>query len=194
LFRPDSPTVFEVEAQGLPSSRATRLAHVPCSLTPVSRASARCCLRGIQRSRPHDDNLSGLNHTARLLAVYASQSASPHPTQDSLPACFRFGRAGFVPLGRSAGFRVSPSAPPPAPSFLAHWILFTSNRPIRPPDDSQLAIASSSSRSRLRRFARSVARRWVAESRVARARSQQMTSSSSRSGTSFGASGVGPMA
>jgi hypothetical protein len=30
--------------------------------------------------------LSGLNHTARVLAVYASPPQSPASTQDSLPA------------------------------------------------------------------------------------------------------------
>ena len=40
--------------------------------------------------------LSGLNRAARTLAVYASQSASPQPTQDSLPARWlRFGRTGL---------------------------------------------------------------------------------------------------
>ena len=38
------------------------------------------------RTRAHDEEISGLNHTAFDLAVYASQWRSPATTQDSLPA------------------------------------------------------------------------------------------------------------
>ena len=38
------------------------------------------------KTRAHDKEISGLNHTAFDLAVYASQWRSPAPTQDSLPA------------------------------------------------------------------------------------------------------------
>src|SRR5271155_2895542 len=44
--------------------------------------------------------ISGLNHTAFDLAVYASQWRSPAPTQDSLPGCWP-GSAGrdWLPAG-----------------------------------------------------------------------------------------------
>ena len=40
----------------------------------------------LTKARAHDDGISGLNHTAFDLAVYASRRRSPAPTQDSFPA------------------------------------------------------------------------------------------------------------
>ena len=42
----------------------------------------------LSKTRAHDKVISGLNHTAFDLAVYASQRRSPAPTQDSLPGCW----------------------------------------------------------------------------------------------------------
>src|SRR5580700_5403 len=58
--------------------------NVPCSPTPVgpprsATTALRCCLPPIGRRRlPRQILISGLNHTARTLAVYASQGGLPH--------------------------------------------------------------------------------------------------------------------
>lgn len=51
--------------------------------------------RGSEGVGSHDSHISGLNHTARSFAVYASPAPSRTPTQDSLPA----GRPGPWPGG-----------------------------------------------------------------------------------------------
>lgn len=57
-------------------------------------------------------DLSGLHHTAQTLPVYASQSWSPFPTQDSVPTAGQLCRAGSYPLGPSARFQVLMSSVP----------------------------------------------------------------------------------
>src|SRR5208282_4677112 len=58
--------------------------NVPCSANPVgpprsATAALRCCLSPNGRRRlPPQILISGLNHTARTLAVYASQGGSLH--------------------------------------------------------------------------------------------------------------------
>jgi hypothetical protein len=68
--------------------------HCPCSSTPVGPAAfygTKCSATDTAPAYVHDEGsrrfqLSGLNHTALGLAVYASQGKSPDPTQDSLLA------------------------------------------------------------------------------------------------------------
>jgi hypothetical protein len=77
--------------QGLPGSRTT---HCPYALffDPGGTERARPLRRAGMAPAMSTTKalttiyLSRLNHTARGLAVYASSSASPHPTQNSLPA------------------------------------------------------------------------------------------------------------
>src|SRR5271169_4395651 len=68
---------------------------------PLSQGQA-CLARPprLTKTRAHDKEISGLNHTAFDLAVYASQGRSPAPTQDSLPGCWP-GSAGrdWLPAG-----------------------------------------------------------------------------------------------
>lgn len=66
----------------------------PCSSTPVrptALCGTKCSATDTAPAYVHDEGsrrfkLSGLNHTALGLAVYASQGKSPGPTQDSLLA------------------------------------------------------------------------------------------------------------
>ena len=58
--------------------------NVPCSSTPAgplrsATAALRCCLPPVlTTSTPATSTILGLNHTARSLAVYASQGGLPH--------------------------------------------------------------------------------------------------------------------
>jgi hypothetical protein len=62
--------------------------------------------------------ISGLNHTAFDLAVYASQGRSPVPTQDSLPAAGPALPDGVgYPQGSDERFHICDDSP--FPSFLA---------------------------------------------------------------------------
>ena len=62
--------------------------------------------------------ISGLNHTAFDLAVYASRRWSPIPTQDSLPAAGPALPDGLgYPQGSHERFHICDD--PPFPSFLA---------------------------------------------------------------------------
>lgn len=64
-------------------------------------------------SAPTDSVLTRLNHTACVLAVYASQPTSPWSTQDSLPAAGQLCRAGVATRWAPVrGFVVFTSAPP----------------------------------------------------------------------------------
>ncbi len=90
----------------------------PCSQTPVGplrprqQRTLRCCLLEFQSHRLLHNEISGLNHTARAFAVYASQPESPLSTQDSLLTCWlSFGHAELS----SAGQRCKVSG--------LHWIL-----------------------------------------------------------------------
>jgi hypothetical protein len=61
--------------------------------------------------------ISGLNHTAFDLAVYASQGRSPATTQDSLPAAGPALPDGIgYPQGSDKRFHIGDD--PPFPSFL----------------------------------------------------------------------------
>ena len=119
LFSPGSPTGFEVEAQDLPSSRATRLAHVPCSLTPVGPRCWRGAAFGLTDALgPHDALFRGcITRPARSLSTLRGlRRRSPRKTRYR-PALALAGRDSSRWVAH-AGFRVSPSTPPPAPSFL----------------------------------------------------------------------------
>jgi hypothetical protein len=63
--------------------------------------------------------ISGLNHTASALAVYASPGGSPHKTQDSLPGTGQALPDGIgYPQGPYERFpRCVLTSPPPFPSF-----------------------------------------------------------------------------
>ena len=64
------------------------------------------------------EKISGLNHTAFDLAVYASQWKSPAPTQDSLPAAGPALPDGIgYPQGSDKRFHIA--SDPPFPSFVA---------------------------------------------------------------------------
>ena len=79
--------------QGLPSSRGT-LVIIRHVLRPrrdqagLSGPRVSCLARPprASKTRAHNDEISGLNHKAFDLAVYASQWRSPATTQDWLPA------------------------------------------------------------------------------------------------------------
>jgi hypothetical protein len=78
--KPDSLT----ETTGPPRFLEDPTVNVPCSSTPVgplrsATATLRCCLPPhLTTSTPTISNISRLNHTARSLAVYASQGGLPH--------------------------------------------------------------------------------------------------------------------
>src|SRR5271154_1437178 len=83
-FSPDSQNrAVRRGRQDLPGSWRT-LYNVPCSPTPVgppcsATAALRCCLPPNGRRRlPRQILISGLNHTARSLAVYASHGGLLH--------------------------------------------------------------------------------------------------------------------
>ena len=83
----------------------------------VSRDVAVLPSVALKTSAPTITVITGLNHTAYGLAVYASQSRSPVPTQDSLPAGDHdLGRSGFSPAGLQRRFQFN-SSHPPSPSF-----------------------------------------------------------------------------
>ena len=83
-----------METTGSPKFPGSPGDHSPCSSDPgVTRhadgSRCRSCLPRPPRlttTNAHDDGISGLNHTAFDLAVYASSWRSPDTTQDSLPA------------------------------------------------------------------------------------------------------------
>jgi hypothetical protein len=106
LFSPGSPTGFQVEAQDLPSSRATRLARVPCSSTPVEpHLPARCCLREIERPGPprlHPFGAASHGPSARCLRFAVCVSAAHARLATGLLSLWP---TGFVPLGRAHRFQ-----------------------------------------------------------------------------------------
>ena len=82
---PDSPQpVTSTETTGPPRFLENPAVNVPCSPTPVgpprsATPALRCCLPPNGKRRlPRQILISGLNHTARTLAVYASQGGLPH--------------------------------------------------------------------------------------------------------------------
>ena len=78
--KPDSLT----EVTGPPRFLEDPVMNVPCSATPVglprsATTALRCCLPPIGKRRlPRQILISGLNHTACTLAVYASQGGLLH--------------------------------------------------------------------------------------------------------------------
>src|SRR5208337_2684572 len=80
--------------QGLPSSRETPMIIRQCSSDPGVTRQAEWTMSELPGAAPatdHDEGsprvlISGLNHTAFDLAVYASQWKLPTTAQDSLPA------------------------------------------------------------------------------------------------------------
>ena len=102
--------------------------NVPCSPTPVgpprSAATAlRCCLPPIGKRRlPRQILISGLNHTACSLAVYASRGGLLHRHARLASGWLAsLVRAGMTPLGPTERFQVYsillPQALPGAPKF-----------------------------------------------------------------------------
>jgi hypothetical protein len=84
-YSPDSPQpVSSTETTGPPRFLEDLTMNVPCSPTPAgplrsATAALWCCLPPNGRRRlPRQILISGLNHTARSLAVYASQGGLLH--------------------------------------------------------------------------------------------------------------------
>jgi len=98
--------------------------HLPCSKTPVGptppdhRGDADAALATSTTKAPTKE-LSRLNHTASALAVYASPSLLPPPTQDSLRLPVQLYRAGFEPAGSIERFQ----------SAILHLILLSQTQP-----------------------------------------------------------------
>ena len=76
------------------------VAYVPCSMTPVESASRPMLPSAFPDGVGLHTFFTGLNHTARLLAVYASAPGSPRAPQDSLPAVpSALAGRGWLPAG-----------------------------------------------------------------------------------------------
>lgn len=81
------------EATGSPRFLGSPCTCMPCSSTPVGPRRQACYGASVlpsaiaKASAPTSDfSLSGLNHTAYMLVVYASRRQLPDAAQDSLPA------------------------------------------------------------------------------------------------------------
>ena len=105
--------------QGLPGSWGTPCVHALLSdpggtLQPGPVWLSDAAFRRRDSVGSRNETLSGLNHTACTLAVYASRHRSPCAAQDSLPAAGQLCRAGLVtrrvPIG---SFRHLCLPPPP---------------------------------------------------------------------------------
>jgi len=110
------------------------IADMPCSSTPVGPwrqaiSAPRYCLPPfVTTSAPTMCTLTGLNHTACPLAVYASSSQLPATTQDSLLGCWPALPGGIgYPLGSSARFQSS-----------LHLILLAQALPVAPRNVCQI--------------------------------------------------------
>src|SRR5438067_399286 len=96
------------ETAGSPRFLGNPIVHMPCSSTPVGPprqaiSTLRYCLPLLLPRRPPPQPLSGLNHTACPLAVYASSPRSLVATQDSLPTAGQALPGGTAhPLGSLA--------------------------------------------------------------------------------------------
>jgi hypothetical protein len=119
LFTGSPKPVSLTETTGPPRFLEDPAMNVPCSSTPAgplrsATTALRCCLSLFGRRRtPATFRISGLNHTARALAVYASQSGLPTAAQDSLPDRWpAFPGGTDYPLGPNEGFRFIPSSFP----------------------------------------------------------------------------------
>jgi len=116
--------------RGLPGSWGTPVRTCPAlgprGALPIQRddRSVLPSAKATASALPYQ-SLSGLDHTACALAVYASQPGSPLATQDSLPAGRQPWPGGtctrWVP---SSGFR-SGHDHPPLPSFSCHTAIRT---------------------------------------------------------------------
>jgi hypothetical protein len=84
--------------------------HLPSSSTPPGPMPPSLCRRHRRGPRYVDSEgsrdwfLSRLDHTASALAVYASPSSLPPPTQDSLRLPARLYRVGLAPTGSTERF------------------------------------------------------------------------------------------
>ena len=117
------PVGKEMETSGRPKFLGNPIVPAPCSWTP-----ARPACQAIRQvgAAPRAFNyggspravISGLDHTASALAVYASQCGSRRPTQDSLLAAGQLYQAGLhtrrVP---TKGFRNASYIPSPFPKL-----------------------------------------------------------------------------
>ena len=107
VLQSDNPQVAHVgwRRPGLPGSWRT-LVHVPCSRTPTGPPRQASCDASVlpsafsTASAPAITVLTGLNHTARTLAVYASQCRSPgHHARLATGWAANPSRAGLAPAG-----------------------------------------------------------------------------------------------
>lgn len=101
-----------METTGSPRFLGSPFAYAPCSKTPTGPgdeavAAPRMVPSALTTaSAPAWIIVSRLDHTARMLAVYASQGRSPATTQDSLPAAWPAWPGGIgYPLGSVTRFR-----------------------------------------------------------------------------------------
>ena len=107
FFRPTTPTslVSGWRRPGLPGSWRT-LVYVPCSRTPTGPPRQAACDASVlpsafgTASAPAITLLTGLNHTARTLAVYASQCRLPeHHARLATGWAANPSRTGLSPAG-----------------------------------------------------------------------------------------------
>jgi hypothetical protein len=119
---------------GLPGSWGTHM-HVPCSSTPAGPRTPG--LHGVSvlpsvfftTSAPAITSISGLIHTARTFAVYASQDGSLHHHARLASGCWP-GSAGRDWLPAGFHRRVSAHKHPPFPGFswrTKNWTFFGSD-------------------------------------------------------------------
>ncbi len=110
----------EWKRQGLPGSWGTRM-YVPCSSTPAGPRAPGHYRASVlpsafwTTSAPAISTISGLTHTARTFAVYASQDGSPHHHARLASGCWPALPDGIdYPLGPNERFQLSH---PPFPGF-----------------------------------------------------------------------------
>ena len=149
VIRSPLPEVIAWRPSGPPKFLENPPVPLPCSPTPAgpTRQAIRRSRHGpryVHNEGSHDYILSGLNHTALALAVYASWSGSPQRcTQDSLPAVGHITGRDWLP----AGFlrKVSDDSHPPSPNFLgARTLLIISHiSAFRPPGMSHAQLGRS---------------------------------------------------
>jgi len=111
---PDRCSEFQWRRQGLPGSWGAPARTCPAlrprrdlGAWPVRRPGV--AFRRLDNVGPRDAVISGLNHTACTLAVYASQRRLPDATQDSLPVGGQPFPGGI--LTRRAPYAISRQAP-----------------------------------------------------------------------------------
>ena len=126
IGHPDAPVsgVLMWRRQGLPGSWGTRM-HVPCSQTPTGPRRQAVCdalvLPSAFRtaSAPAVSVLTGLNHTARAFAVYASQDGLLRHHARLASGCWPdFARRDWLPAGSQRKVSVClTTSHPPSPGF-----------------------------------------------------------------------------